>query len=361
MLVMMCSSVCDRAIVTAAVRIVTACDTTGSPVLNRFPIVIALFAAGCAGSSATSPAPASPSPIATPAVPSTVTLSGTVTATNGGQPLSGATVDANGSQTVSSPAGGYVFTLPPSSLALTMTIQGTGLLTHRTYVLGGSSRAVNLNAIALNGFDLAFYRALIRNGFEAPATLQPLRRWTRTPSIYLKTVDEAGEAIHGPTLDLIEAALKDAVPRWTSRVLGTPTVERGTGTRVGTSGWITVRFPATTVLLDQGSCGQAQIAVDGGWIELGYHGSTANGGTCRTATAVIAPHVVEHEVGHALGFYHSDRIGDLMYRSSWFDPTGLPTDRELAHAAIAYARPVGNTDPDNDPSSAVNLTPIVVR
>jgi hypothetical protein len=31
--------------------------------------------------------------------------------------------------------------------------------------------------------------------------------------------------------------------------------------------------------------------------------------------------------------------------------------RDHAAAAIAYARPVGNTDPDNDPSSSVALSP----
>ena len=35
--------------------------------------------------------------------------------------------------------------------------------------------------------------------------------------------------------------------------------------------------------------------------------------------------------------------------------------RELAHAAIAYARPIGNVDPDTDPAGTVNLAPLTVR
>ena len=58
-----------------------------------------------------------------------------------------------------------------------------------------------MSAISLSGgFDLNFYRQLVRNTDDAPDKLEPLRRWTRTRSIYLKTVDEAGELIDGATL-----------------------------------------------------------------------------------------------------------------------------------------------------------------
>ncbi len=36
------------------------------------------------------------------------------------------------------------------------------------------------------------------------------------------------------------------------------------------------------------------------------------------------------------------------------------TGRELQHLEYLYRRPVGNTDPDNDPSSAALLRPVRV-
>ena len=169
-----------------------------------------------------------------------VTTTGHVTATNGGQPLAGLSADLTGNgATTTDGTGAFTYRTAAGSSAR-LTLSGAGILT-RSFVLAlNATRDVAVDAVALTGgFDPAFYREIVRNAFEAPADLQALRRWTRTPSIYLKTVDEGGEAIHGLTLDLIEATVKDAVPQWTSGKLGVPVVERGTATREGQSGWIT--------------------------------------------------------------------------------------------------------------------------
>ena len=60
---------------------------------------------------------------------------------------------------------------------------------------------------------------------------------------------------------------------------------------------------------------------------------------------MIAPLVVRHELGHALGFFHTGSENDVMWGGSWSNPNLTPSPRELTAAAIAYSRPVGNPEP----------------
>jgi hypothetical protein len=310
-------------------------------------VLTLLMLAGCGGSS-----PSAPTPV-TPSAPTTYMITGTLSTTNGGTPVDGAIITSGGIKATTA-GGAFTLTLPTTMRGtLLFTLDGAGLVPRRTYVRGGSARAVDLDAIADgNGFNLTFYRELVRNTFDAPTTTEPLRRWTRTPNVYLKTVDEGGRPISGRTLDLIEATIRDAVPRWTSGALSAPTIERGTEPRVGVSGWVTVRFPVTT---DATICGRSEVAADGGWMELHY-----NARGCRCGS-VLAPGLIRHEIGHVLGFWHTDAPSDVMYPGQLSSCDVQPSARERYHAAIAYKRPVGNADPDTDPAGAVNLAPRYVQ
>jgi hypothetical protein len=58
-------------------------------------------------------------------------------------------------------------------------------------------------------------------------------------------------------------------------------------------------------------------------------------------------------MGHALGFFHTDRSEDLMFNTIR-TCEGAASKRERLQAAIAYSRPIGNVDPDDDPETTVN-------
>src|SRR4051812_46616919 len=64
-------------------------------------------------------------------------------------------------------------------------------------------------------FDQAFWNEFVHNGLELPpGALQPLRRLTSAPMLYLKTVDEAGVAIDAVTLQTVEDAMRSVAPSW---------------------------------------------------------------------------------------------------------------------------------------------------
>lgn len=189
-------------------------------------------------------------------------------------------------------------------------------------------------------FNLAYYRQLVHNAYETRGALEPLRRQQVAPRIYLRTVDDAGRPIDTFTLDHTAAALESVAGSLTG-VFGLAGLERGTDTRQGQYGWITVRWAGTEELIYDGQysvCGRGYI---GGDLMILYPRSP--GCRCSGGPAVNLA-TVKHELGHVLGFWHTDNRDDLMYPN--FRQCDLqPSDREKYHAAVAYTRPIGSHAP----------------
>jgi hypothetical protein len=290
-----------------------------------------------------------------------VEVSGRVVATLTGEGLGGVSIDMSGVQATTDPTGlfGLVWDLSTRPPFGRTTLTGPGILARGLTIGAVTSRAITIDAIRLDGaFDLDYYRKLVRDTADAPDVVRSLRRWTRPPRIYLKTVDERDRPIDEATLRSTEAALADEAMAWTGGQFGIAEIVRGTGTREGVGGWITVKWPNPAE--GNNICGRAQVAVEGGWIELHYLNPS-----CRCQGSAISPGTVRHEIGHAFGFFHTHEPLDLLsYTRSyetWCD--GRPSARERLHAAIAYSRPVGNLDPDIDPASTIQShppTPIVI-
>jgi len=207
-------------------------------------------------------------------------------------------------------------------------------------------------------FLLDFYRQFVRGAMDQPA-LQPLRRWTKPPQIYLKTVDEAGTPISAVQLNSTEQAMMQTAALYTGGRFGLGGIERGTGTREGQAGWVTVKWLAQS---SEAICGRATIGQEGGYIEFNY----LRGGTCSCGPLGTRPRTVRHELGHAFGYWHTDSTADLMSGAGIAGCDGALSERERYHAAIAYARPPGSRDVDVDPSGTVStlstrrLPPMVI-
>jgi hypothetical protein len=319
------------------------------PTLTPVAICVALLLVSCGGSSPAQPSPQPPPTVPPPPAPSVLTLSGTVTATNGGHPLASVTVEAAAISSTTDSSGRYSLGLPAGTQGSRFTISGPGLLTHVGFFSSGGSRTVDLEAITLGGFDHGYFRAIARNGYEQPAVLQPLRRWTRAPMLYIRTVDDTGRPILPEVLQQVASIASTAVPQYTGGRFGLAGIEQGTDTRKGQAGWLTVEWTRDATEF----CGYAFVGQEGSTVTLTYDQPG-----CSCGSQKIRPRTVKHEFGHALGLWHTGQGVDLMSGIGVAECDRNMTARELQYLDYLYRRPVGNTDPDNDPSSGALLRPI---
>lgn len=180
-------------------------------------------------------------------------------------------------------------------------------------------------------FDRAFYLQFRHGALDYPgAQLPAFGRWTRPPQIYLRIVDNAGAPVSAGLIEQTAVAIINTTSQWTGGAFGVAGLERGLSTRSGQAGWITVAW------VTSGPCGSADA--------VGYEGATITMNHARPE-CTCGPLVAKHELGHALGYLHTDGATDLMAATFQGVCDRPLSPREAFHAQVAYSLPAGSAAP----------------
>jgi hypothetical protein len=250
--------------------------------------------------------------------------------------------------------------VPAGTLFATMT--SPGYLTRETVIqVASASSSVSMDMIANTPpFSLDFYRQFARGGLDAPLALQALKPWTVPPAFFIRTVtQDTGETVTSPIITGITRVILQSVPELTGGRLSAR-IETGSDDRSVQTGFVIIHFVHDRALIpgqpsgfEVGGlvAGSSTVGGNAGLITLQYDPAIDAQGlynplACESFTVVT----MDHEIVHAMGFYHTATTFD-DFHSGVGCPGGGRPERVRYHAAIAYSRPPGNLDPDRDLST----------
>jgi hypothetical protein len=306
----------------------------------------------CGGSTPMTPSPQPPPPTPTPAV--TWTISGTVSDAVTGAAIGAASLSFSGQPILTTGSDGG-WTLSGTGTAATrqaVTISAPGYIDHETSIKweSGGRRDVALTLLPdRSPFSLAYFREFVRNGFEEPASLRPIKRWMSSPNFYINTFNpRTSKPLEDAELSLVVRAIQDAVPQLTGSTLTAGTIESGNGTREPRPGVINVRFVYEPTA---DYCGYANVGSNPGDVTINYDRCANVCGSLK-----VTPETIAHEIGHAMGFWHTSGNGIMSPSRPRRCSNVEFSSQERLHARLAYSRPPGNTDADKDPASFLGFT-----